>query len=95
LVVGTESKLFGKATPKEDRLGLPERPQTGSKGIGRLSSPAGPTLMMLVSEDERRLCRRALGLATLENPYLLPSDIMPVATVDRKLFEMVPELSKR
>ena len=96
LVVGTESKLFSEATPKEDRLGLPERPKQGQKGIGRLSSAQlGPIMMLVSKRINDDFVVALLDWRLFENPYLLLSDIkVPVAKVkDReKLFEMVPEL---
>ena len=96
LVVGTESKLFGDATSKEDRLGLPVRPKQGQKGIGRLSSAQLGPIMLLVSKRKNDdFVVALLDWRLFENPYLILSDIkVPVATVKSKaeLFPIVPEL---
>ena len=99
LVVGTESKATGAATPEEDRNGLPFRPKQGQKGIGRLSSAALGPLLLVVSK--RRLDPFVAALIDwrlFENPFLYLQDIeIPIVDFAAKeeLFTVLPKLFDR
>lgn len=86
LVIGTETKLFGTDTPKEDRFGQAVRPKQGQKGIGRLSSAhLGPVMLLVSKRKTNDFVVALLDWRVFENPYLLLSDIkVPVTEVKSK-----------
>ncbi|MEN9868397.1 MAG: hypothetical protein RL748_3987, partial [Pseudomonadota bacterium] len=76
LVVGTESKATGSATPEQDRLGLPERPRQGQKGIGRLScATMGSLLLLVTKKQENPFSAVLIDWRIFENPFLLLNDV--------------------
>jgi signal transduction histidine kinase len=76
LVVGTESKATGGATPISDRNGLPLRPRQGQKGIGRLScANLGPLLLLISKRRNEEVVAALLDWRLFENPFLNLSDI--------------------
>ena len=82
-VIGTDSKLSpDNKTEAEDQGGLPKRIKQGQKGIGRLSSGAMGSLLLLISK--RKNCDYVTALVDwrlFENPYLLLNDIfIPIST---------------
>ena len=82
-VIGTDSKLSSEnKLDVEDRDGLPERVKQGQKGIGRLSSGAMGSLLLLVSKRRNDDYVAALiDWRLFENPYLLLNDIfIPIST---------------
>lgn len=103
LVIGTNSKIQKVALTKEerearakeeeqavkDRGGLPERPKQGKKGIGRLSSAALGSVLLLVSKRENGLFVAAyVDWRLFENPFMMLHDI----TVPVEEFEYSHEL---
>lgn len=97
LTVGTESKAIGNEIKEEDKCGLDEeRPKQGQKGIGRLSSAALGSLLMLVSKREGQPYVVALiDWRLFENPFLLLQDIsIPVAEFElaEDLFDLQADL---
>ncbi len=99
LVVGTEAKAVGNATPKEDRNGLPFRPRQGKKGIGRLSCGYLGSLLLLISKrKDHPFVAALIDWRLFENPYLLLQDIsIPVAsfTKQEEIFHELKELFER
>lgn len=84
LVVGTESKASGDATPAAQRNGLPERPRQGQKGIGRLSVAAIGSAVLVVSKAaDGPFVAALLDWRIFENPFLLLEDVsVPVVEFD-------------
>ncbi len=99
LVIGTESKVGGVKIPLEDRNGLSYRPRQGQKGIGRLSSAAIGSLLLIVSKRKKSPFVAALvDWRLFENPYLYLQDIeIPVFEFDNRhlLFEELPDMFDR
>lgn len=96
LTVGTESKTSGFDVAESDRNGLATRPKQGQKGIGRLSSAALGSLLLLVSK--RKDCPFVAALIDwrlFENPFLYLHDIrIPVVEFNQQhdLSEELPKL---
>lgn len=90
LTIGTESKTSGFEIADIDRDGLSPRAKQGQKGIGRLSSAALGSLLLIVSK--RKDCKFVAALIDwrlFENPFLLLHDIR-IPIVD---FEFCHELA--
>lgn len=85
LVVGTDSKAGGEGTPDALRLGLPERPRQGQKGIGRLSVAAiGAAVLVVSKRDDSPFVAGLVDWRLFENPFLLLEDVtVPVVEFDR------------
>lgn len=97
LTVGTESKAINKEIPIEDRNSISkERVKQGQKGIGRLSSAALGSLMLLVSKRKNKsFVACLLDWRIFENPYLLLNDIqIPIIEFEDKneLINILPTL---
>lgn len=96
LVIGTDSKAAGQKASSEDRNGLPERPRQGQKGIGRLSSAAMGSLLLLISKRKNHpFIASLVDWRIFENPYLLLNDIqLPVVEFHTKseLRSYLPEM---
>lgn len=96
LTVGTESKATGLDVADEDRNGLHHRPKQGQKGIGRLSSAAIGSLLLLVSKRKNSNFTAALiDWRIFENPFLMLHDIkIPLVEFEHKsqLQELLPSL---
>jgi signal transduction histidine kinase len=96
LVVGTESKTSGQATPEADRNGLPLRQKQGQKGIGRLSSAfLGPLLLIVSKRRDDAFTAALVDWRLFENPYLYLQDIeIPVIEFAQKeaLFANIPAM---
>jgi signal transduction histidine kinase len=99
LVVGTESKVSGEQTSKEDRNGLPLRQKQGQKGIGRLSSAAlGPLLLLVSKRRTERFVASLIDWRLFENPFFLLQDIeIPVVDFAEKelLLQLLPQMFDR
>lgn len=83
LVIGTDSKLSSNnKTDDEDCNGLPKRVKQGQKGIGRLSSGAMGSLLLLISKRKNSdYVAVLIDWRLFENPYLLLNDILiPIST---------------
>ena len=95
-VIGTESKSDGSEVPEEDRDGLPYRPRQGQKGIGRLSSAALGSLLLLVSKRKNEPFVAALiDWRLFENPFIYLQDIeIPVVEFHNKndFFSLLPDM---
>lgn len=96
LTIGTESKASGGETPEADRDGLPVRQKQGQKGIGRLSSAALGSLLLIISKRRNMPFAAALiDWRLFENPFLMLHDIkIPVVEFDRReeLNELLPPM---
>ncbi len=76
LVIGTESKVVKQDDNEEGRDGLPLRPKQGQKGIGRLSSAALGSLLLLVSKKkDADFVVLLIDWRLFENPFLFLDDI--------------------
>ena len=75
MVIGTESKVDDSHTPTMDRLGLPERPRQGEKGIGRLSAAFLGPVTLVVSRHHNQCVAGLVDWRLFENPYLTLSDV--------------------
>ncbi|TKC92127.1 ATP-binding protein [Polyangium fumosum] len=86
LTVGTESKVGSARTPEADRLGLPERPKQGEKGIGRLSvAYLGPLVLVISKRKGQPFVASLIDWRVFENPYLVLDDvIVPIETFEDK-----------
>jgi signal transduction histidine kinase len=84
LTIGTESKTAGFETDEHDRDGLDYRAKQGQKGIGRLSSAALGSLLLLVSKRKNdKFVAALLDWRLFENPFLLLQDIrIPITNFD-------------
>lgn len=82
LTIGTESKTSGFEVATEDTDGLAYRAKQGQKGIGRLSSAALGSLLLIVSKRKNNDFVVALiDWRLFENPFLLLHDVrIPVLT---------------
>jgi signal transduction histidine kinase len=96
LVVGTESKAINSTTSTEKMNGLTKRPTQGQKGIGRLSSAALGSLLLLITKNKNSpFAACLLDWRLFENPYLMLHDIqIPVIEfgVGSELFDLLPEM---
>ena len=86
LVVGTDAKVTGVATPKEDRNGLAVRQRQGEKGIGRLSVAfLGPVVFVISKRKDKAFVGGLVDWRLFENPFLLLGDIqVPVEQFTKK-----------
>lgn len=86
LVVGTDAKVTGTGTPKEDRNGLPVRQRQGEKGIGRLSVAfLGPVVFVISKRKDKPFVGGLVDWRLFENPFLLLGDIqVPVEQFNKK-----------
>jgi hypothetical protein len=86
LVVGTDSKVSNSISPEEDRNGLDVRPRQGQKGIGRLSSGAMGSFLLLISKrKDKKFIASLIDWRLFENPYLYLQDIsLPIIEFDDK-----------
>jgi signal transduction histidine kinase len=84
LVVGTDAKVSGTVTPKDDRNGLPVRERQGEKGIGRLSVAfLGPVVFVISKRKSKPFVAALVDWRLFENPFLLLGDIeVPVQHFD-------------
>ena len=84
LIVGTDAKVTGTQTPKEDRNGLPVRQRQGEKGIGRLSVAfLGPVVFVISKRKSKPFVAALVDWRLFENPFLLLGDIqVPVYHFD-------------
>ncbi|MEN9433728.1 MAG: hypothetical protein RLZZ422_1317 [Pseudomonadota bacterium] len=96
LTIGTESKTSGFDVLEQDRNGLSPRPKQGQKGIGRLSSAALGSLLLIISKRKNKPFVAALiDWRLFENPFLYLQDIhIPVIEFDHQytLMEELPKL---
>ena len=96
LVVGTDSKLKNDYIPESDKNGLSERPRQGQKGIGRLSSGAIGSFLLLVSKrNNQKFIAALIDWRIFENPYLMLGDIkLPLVEFDKnnELIELLPQM---
>ncbi len=96
LVIGTESKAIKQDDNKEDRDGLAIRPKQGQKGIGRLSSAALGSLLLLVSKKkDSDYVALLIDWRLFENPFLFLDDIkIPIEEFNSKeqLNELLPSM---
>jgi Histidine kinase-, DNA gyrase B-, and HSP90-like ATPase len=96
LIVGTDAKVAGSVTPKDDRNGLPVRERQGEKGIGRLSVAfLGPVVLVLSKRKNKPFVSALVDWRLFENPFLLLGDIqVPVRHFDEKaeLEKQLPEM---
>jgi signal transduction histidine kinase len=93
LTIGTESKTSGFEIEKEDQQGLAYRAKQGQKGIGRLSSAALGSLLLIVSKrKDEDLVAALIDWRLFENPFLLLQDLrVPVASLS-KVSDIADEL---
>jgi signal transduction histidine kinase len=86
LIVGTDAKVSGAVTPKEDRNGLPIRERQGEKGIGRLSVAfLGPVVFVISKRKNKPFVAALVDWRLFENPFLLLGDIqVPVQHFEDK-----------
>lgn len=90
LVIGTNSKIQKVALTRQqhearareelqavrDRGGLPERPKQGKKGIGRLSSAAlGSVLLLVTKREDGPFVAAYVDWRLFENPFMMLHDI--------------------
>ena len=76
LIVGTDAKVTGTPTLKEDRQGLPVRERQGEKGIGRLSVAfLGPVVFVISKRKNKPFVTALVDWRLFENPFLLLGDI--------------------
>lgn len=96
LIVGTDAKVMGTPTPKEDRHGLQVRQRQGEKGIGRLSVAfLGPVAFVISKRKSKPFVAALVDWRLFENPYLLLGDIqVPVYQFEDKeeLPAILPEM---
>lgn len=96
LTIGTESKTSGFEVAIEDTNGLDYRAKQGQKGIGRLSSAALGSLLLIVSKrKDNDFVAALLDWRLFENPFLLLHDIrIPVSTFQntKELVDKLPIL---
>jgi Histidine kinase-, DNA gyrase B-, and HSP90-like ATPase len=96
LIVGTDAKVSGAATPKEDRNGLPTRERQGEKGIGRLSVAfLGPVVFVISKRKNKPFVASLVDWRLFENPFLLLGDIqVPIRhfAEQDELVEWLPEM---
>jgi C4-dicarboxylate-specific signal transduction histidine kinase len=96
LTIGTESKTSGFEIDDGDRDGLDYRSKQGQKGIGRLSSAALGSLLLIVSKRKNENFVAALiDWRLFENPFMFLQDIR-IPIVDfvacQELCEVLPSL---
>jgi signal transduction histidine kinase len=86
LVVGTDAKVTGTVTLKEDRNGLAVRQRQGEKGIGRLSVAfLGPVVFLISKRKDKPFVGGLVDWRLFENPFLLLGDIqVPVEQFNKK-----------
>lgn len=86
LIVGTDAKVSGSTTAKDDRNGLPVRERQGEKGIGRLSVAfLGPVVFVISKRKNKPYVGALVDWRLFENPFLLMGDIrLPVQHFDSK-----------
>lgn len=86
LIVGTDAKVSGSVTPKDDRNGLAVRERQGEKGIGRLSVAfLGPVVFVISKRKAKPFVAALVDWRLFENPFLLLSDIqVPVQHFEDK-----------
>lgn len=96
LTIGTESKTSGFEINNDDRDGLNYRAKQGQKGIGRLSSAALGSLLLIISKRKGDNYVAALiDWRLFENPFMFLQDIrIPIAEFEtcQKLIEVLPNL---
>lgn len=96
LTIGTESKTSGFEINDNDRDGLEYRPKQGQKGIGRLSSAALGSLLLIVSKRKNENFVAALiDWRLFENPFMFLQDIrIPIVDFEgcHELTEVLPSL---
>jgi signal transduction histidine kinase len=96
LIVGTDAKVTGRPTPKEDRCGLQVRERQGEKGIGRLSVAfLGPVVFVISKRKNKPFVAALVDWRLFENPFLLLGDIrVPVHEFEdkEKLSALLPEM---
>lgn len=96
LIVGTDAKVSGPTTSKDDRNGLPVRERQGEKGIGRLSVAfLGPVVFVISKRKNKPFVGALVDWRLFENPFLLMGDIrLPVQHFDGKgdLTELLPTM---
>lgn len=95
LVVGTDAKVTGAGTPKEDRNGLPVRQRQGEKGIGRLSVAfLGPVVFVISKRKDKPFVGGLVDWRLFENPFLLLGDIQVPVEQFAKTEELAKKLPK-
>ncbi|MDW7586302.1 ATP-binding protein, partial [Acinetobacter baumannii] len=96
LTVGTESKTDGFEVTIEDRNDLPKRPKQGQKGIGRLSSAALGSLLLLVSKRKNgKFVAALIDWRLFENPFIYLNDLrIPIKEFENfdEIYNLLPEL---
>jgi C4-dicarboxylate-specific signal transduction histidine kinase len=96
LIIGTESKTSGFEIDDGDRDGLDYRPKQGQKGIGRLSSAALGSLLLIVSKrKDERFVAALIDWRLFENPFMFLQDIrIPIVDFEacQELCEVLPSL---
>jgi len=96
LTIGTESKTSGFEISEIDRDGLPYRVKQGQKGIGRLSSAALGSLLLIVSKRRgSKFVAALIDWRLFENPFILLQDIrIPVVDFEscHDLVDELPDL---
>jgi signal transduction histidine kinase len=96
LTIGTESKTSGFEINKSDRSGLNYRSKQGQKGIGRLSSAALGSLLLIISKRENdKFVAALIDWRLFENPFMFLQDIrIPIVDFEacHELTEVLPSL---
>ncbi|WP_160061180.1 ATP-binding protein [Psychromonas sp. L1A2] len=96
LTIGTESKTSEFEIALDDRNGLQHRAKQGQKGIGRLSSAALGSLLLIVSKrTDHKFVAALIDWRLFENPYLLLQDIrIPITDFElcHNLIDELPNL---
>ncbi|MCV2885892.1 ATP-binding protein [Aestuariibacter sp. AA17] len=97
LIVGTESKAVSSELSESDKNGIEKvRVKQGQKGIGRLSSAALGSLLLLMSKKKNeKFVACLLDWRLFENPYLMLHDIqLPIMEFETRseLPELLPSM---
>lgn len=96
LTIGTESKTSGFEIDSDDRNGLNYRSKQGQKGIGRLSSAALGSLLLIISKRKNdNFVAALIDWRLFENPFMYLQDLrIPIVDFENchELTDMLPSL---
>ncbi|MGI2201248.1 ATP-binding protein [Shewanella baltica] len=96
LTIGTESKTAGFEINDIDRDGLNYRAKQGQKGIGRLSSAALGSLLLIISKrKDSNYVAALIDWRLFENPFMFLQDIrIPIVDFEtcHELTDILPSL---
>ncbi|WP_351088225.1 ATP-binding protein [Shewanella sp. S1-49-MNA-CIBAN-0167] len=96
LTIGTESKTSGFEINDNDRDGLKYRAKQGQKGIGRLSSAALGSLLLIISKrKDNNYVAALIDWRLFENPFMFLQDIrIPIVDFEscHELTDVLPNL---